>query len=130
MTAAGVGRLGGALERAGYRSVADLLEAGTEELEEVMRLKDLNPPETRRLKKLIENYGSDAAGPEEETLEACLTRQGIERLQDDLVELGYPAVSDLRTAPSAELEGVIQSLGLRKAEGRRLKKALGLGKTS
>ena len=130
LTAAGVGRLGGALERAGYESVADLLEAGTEELEEVMRLKDLNPPETRRLKKFIENYGSDVAGPEEETLEACLTRQGIERLQDDLVELGYPAVSDLKTAPSAELEGVIQSLGLRKAEGRRLKKALGLGKTS
>ena len=97
---------------------------------EVMRLKDLNPPETRRLKKLIENYGSDVPGPAEETLEACLTRQGIEQLEENLVELGYLAVSDLKTAPSAELEGVIQSLGLRKAEGRRLKKALGLGKTS
>eukprot|EP01046_Picozoa_sp_COSAG06_P023564 COSAG06_NODE_1878_length_8155_cov_4.171301_6_plen_172_part_00 len=139
----GLGHLALPLAEQGFLSIADLLEADAQELGAALGELQLKPPEHRRLHRLIDTaaaggeslqtstVGAAAGGPQDPAaaLVATLQKQNLERLVQPLAEHGYLGARDLAEADVAELAAVISKLALQPTEERRLKKALGTGKS-
>lgn len=133
LEAVGLARVTPQLIGKGFRAVTDLLEADAQELSTLLGELELKAPERRRFQRMVDGAASGgsplATVGETEELRATLERQGLGRLAEALAELGYASVRDLAESDGSELSAVVAGLALQPAEERRLKKAIGKGKT-